>query len=87
MPNRQTILASFGGGCLGLIIGVVLGAILGHLFVQVEEWETKELYGFIGFARRMRGIGIGACLGGLGFALAGAWLGGRKWDRGKPRLD
>ena len=73
--KRQRFLAIVGGGCLGLVLGVVLGAVAGHYLISVEAWEDSELYGFIGLARRVRGIGIGLLLGGLAGLLAGSWFG------------
>jgi hypothetical protein len=82
--NRQTLLAIFGGGCLGLLLGIVLGAIAGLSLISVEGWEDQELYGFIGLARRLRGMGIGAFLGGLAGLVAGSWFGAKSpGDRGK----
>lgn len=85
--NRQSLLAIVGGGCLGLLLGVVLGAIVGHALISVEAWEERELYGFIGLARRLRGMGIGAFLGGLAGLVAGSWFGAKSpGDRGKGPL-
>lgn len=77
----------FGGGCLGLFFGVVLGAVAGHYFTRVEAWEQRELYGFFALAQRLRGMGLGALIGGLGGAVGGAWLGmptGRNSDKPPP---
>lgn len=87
MARRQVVLAMIGGGLLGLLLGSVAGAILGRLFVRVEAWETDELYGFFAFAHRLRGMGIGAVMGGLTGALGGTWLGAPPSRRGKPNLD
>jgi hypothetical protein len=82
--KRQRVLAVVGGGCLGLVLGVVLGAVAGHYLISVEAWEDRELYGFIGLARRLRGIGIGVLLGGLAGLLTGSWFGARSpSDRGQ----
>lgn len=85
--KRQAVLAMVGGGCLGLVVGVVLGAIVGHSLISVEGWEDRELYGFLGLARRMRGLVLGAGLGGLAGLTLGSWFGGRPSrdrDKGTP---
>lgn len=79
--ERQTILAIIGGGCLGMLLGAVLGAIAGSYLVSVEPWEDQELYGFIGFARRIREVGLGVLGGGFTGLLAGAWFGARSPKR------
>lgn len=75
--SRQSLLATFGGGCLGLLVGCVLGAIAGYSVITVEAWEQHELYGFIGLARQLRGMGSGALLGGLLGLITGSWLGAK----------
>ncbi|MBX3442386.1 MAG: hypothetical protein KF774_08255 [Planctomyces sp.] len=86
--KRQAVLAMVGGGCLGVVLGIVLGALLGGSMISVEAWEDQELYGFIGLARRVRGMGIGGIVGGLAGLLAGAWFGGRPpGDDGRHRPD
>jgi hypothetical protein len=72
---RQRILATIGGGLLGLFLGMFLGAITCLYLTPVANWERSELYGLPAFANRIGAMGRGAFIGGSLGGLAGTLFG------------